>query len=78
MRENDVPRLTLAALALLMGAPVCRFASATIKGKVVLLAMPPGLNPTRVRYCWGDGPVCTLYDSSRIPAVPFDLALSHK
>ena len=54
----------------------CRFVAATIHGTTVGLTVPRGLNPTRVRYCWGDGPLCTLYDSTRIPAVPFELALS--
>jgi sialate O-acetylesterase len=60
----------------LCGAESCRFVSATIRGDVVMLAVPRGLNPTRVRYCWGDGPVCTLYDTARIPAVPFELPLT--
>ena len=54
----------------------CRFVSATIRGNAVALAVPRGLYPTRVRYCWGDGPVCTLYDATRIPAVPFELSLT--
>jgi sialate O-acetylesterase len=30
----------------------------------------------RVRYCWADGPVCTLRDSSGAPAGPFELSLN--
>ena len=30
---------------------------------------------TRVRYCWGDSPVCTLTDTSGLPAGPFELAI---
>jgi sialate O-acetylesterase len=60
----------------LCGLKTCRFASATIRGNAVAVAVPRGLNPTRVRYCWGDGPVCTLYDSTRIPAAPFELSLT--
>ena len=29
----------------------------------------------RVRYCWGGGPICTLYDESGLPAGPFELAI---
>jgi sialate O-acetylesterase len=54
----------------------CRFVSATIAGDSVRLAVRKGLKPTRVRYCWGDGPVCTLYDATRIPAVPFELEVT--
>jgi len=53
----------------------CRFVAATTRGTTAWLAVPRGMKPTRVRYCWGDGPVCTLYDSTRIPAVPFEMAL---
>ncbi len=55
----------------------CRFVAASIKGDGVQLAVPKGLKPTRVRYCWGDGPVCTLYDATRLPAVPFELAIGN-
>lgn len=58
--------------------PTCRFVAATINDNTVRLAVPDGLTPTRVRYCWGDGPVCTLYDATRIPAVPFELPLAAK
>ena len=54
----------------------CHFASASVSGNTVDLAVPQGAEPTRVRYCWGNGPVCTLYDAMRIPAVPFELALA--
>ncbi len=54
----------------------CRFASATIAGDTVKLSVQKGVHPTRVRYCWGAGPVCTLYDTSRLPAVPFEMAVS--
>jgi sialate O-acetylesterase len=53
----------------------CRFVPAAIRGNSVRLTVPRGLNPTHVRYCWADGPVCTLYDAARMPAVPFDLTL---
>jgi sialate O-acetylesterase len=26
-----------------------------------------------VRYCWGDAPVCNLYDAAGLPAGPFDV-----
>lgn len=53
----------------------CRFASATIHGDAVALALPTAFTPTRVRYCWADGPVCTLYDAARLPAVPFEMPI---
>lgn len=54
----------------------CQFVAATIHGNAVSLTVPKGLTATRVRYCWGDGPVCTLYDQSRLPAVPFELPVA--
>jgi sialate O-acetylesterase len=51
----------------------CRFASAQIEGSRVVLPVPTGSSPTRVRYCWADSPVCTLADAAGLPAVPFEL-----
>jgi sialate O-acetylesterase len=48
----------------------CRFAHGDIKGDSVVLANAG--SATRVRYCWGDSPVCTLYDTSGLPAGPFE------
>jgi len=54
----------------------CYYADATINGNQVLLRSE-GLNkPTRVRYCWADSPVCTLYDEAGLPAGPFELDIS--
>lgn len=54
----------------------CRFVQAHIDGDAVVLSTPQGLAPTRVRYCWGDGPVCTLYEGAGLPAGPFELAIT--
>jgi sialate O-acetylesterase len=54
----------------------CHFVNARIDGiDQVVLDVPPQITPTRVRYCWGDSPVCTLSDKSELPATPFELAL---
>jgi sialate O-acetylesterase len=55
----------------------CRYTEARIEGASVLLATPQGMAPTRVRYCWGNSPVCTLVDRSGLPAVPFELPIGH-
>lgn len=52
----------------------CQFATARIHGDDVLL--PPAPMATHVRYCWGDGPVCTLFDGANLPAGPFDLPIA--
>jgi sialate O-acetylesterase len=54
----------------------CRFVRAALEGtRVVLHDAGASGPPTRVRYCWGDAPVCNLYDESGLPAGPFELQL---
>jgi sialate O-acetylesterase len=55
----------------------CRFATAHIRKDTVRLDVPARLRPTHVRYCWANGPVCTLYDGARLPAGPFDLPIAY-
>ena len=51
----------------------CRWANSRVEGANVVLANAAGA--TRVRYCWGESPVCTLYDGSGLPAGPFEAAI---
>jgi hypothetical protein len=53
----------------------CRAAGATFAGDSVTLDLPGGPPPARVRYCWGDSPVCDLRDRSGLPAGPFELPI---
>jgi sialate O-acetylesterase len=39
----------------------------------VMLGGPNAAAATRVRYCWADSPVCTLFDEARLPAGPFQI-----
>ena len=43
---------------------------------ILILRGPHADTATHVRYCWADGPVCTLRDSSGAPAGPFELSLT--
>lgn len=52
----------------------CHFVTARIAGDAVLLAA--ARDTTRIRYCWGDAPVCTLTDASGLPAGPFEIAVA--
>jgi sialate O-acetylesterase len=54
----------------------CHYVEATIRNTQVLLTVPGGTSPSRVRYCWADSPVCTLFDRSGLPAGPFELRIS--
>lgn len=51
----------------------CEFAEATIQGKNVVLQSSNASSATRVRYCWADSPVCTLYDEAPLPAGAFQV-----
>lgn len=54
----------------------CRFVKATQQSDRSLLLDSAGIeSPSRVRFCWGDGPLCNLYDQSGLPAGPFELAI---
>jgi sialate O-acetylesterase len=54
----------------------CRYADAKAGGNTVTLRVPATTTAsgevTRVRYCWSDGPVCTLFDGDRLPVGPFE------
>lgn len=54
----------------------CRYADAQIDGRRVLLEAEAAEDITRVRYCWADSPICTLYDEAQLPAGPFEVPLS--
>ena len=54
----------------------CRFAAAAIDGTRAIVTPPDDAPVARVRYCWGDAPVCALYDGSGLPAGPFELTVT--
>ena len=31
---------------------------------------------TKVRFCWADSPMCNLYSTEGLPAVPFEMAIT--
>jgi sialate O-acetylesterase len=52
----------------------CRFVEARLEGDRVLI--DPGSGPAaRIRYCWGDSPLCNLHDRSGLPVGPFEAEL---
>ncbi|MEY4966094.1 MAG: hypothetical protein RL274_1677 [Pseudomonadota bacterium] len=56
----------------LCDAKSCRAARATLGRDQVTLS---GAG-TRVRYCWGDTPICTLSDATGLPAGPFEISIA--
>jgi sialate O-acetylesterase len=57
------------------GQPTCRFVDTAIEANLVFLKTPYPSDVERVRYCWGDAPVCNLYDADGLPAGPFEVAV---
>jgi len=55
------------------GGGSCRYAKARIEGDRVILDAAGFAGATRVRYCWADSPVCTVFDTARLPAGPFQI-----
>ncbi|HME40365.1 MAG TPA: sialate O-acetylesterase [Steroidobacteraceae bacterium] len=53
----------------------CRFVDAAVEANRVLLDAADAPPPTRVRFCWGDAPICNLYDRSGLPAGPFEILI---
>jgi sialate O-acetylesterase len=53
----------------------CRFVDATLESNRVLLDPAGESAVSRVRFCWGDTPVCNLYDRSGLPAGPFEMPI---
>jgi sialate O-acetylesterase len=54
----------------------CVFVDATAAKDTVTLDVPAKMQPVSVRFCWGDSPVCNLYNSANLPAVPFEMPIA--
>lgn len=55
----------------------CTYVDAQIDGDRVRLDATEVHQPARVRYCWADSPVCTLYDDSGLPTTPFEINIAN-
>jgi sialate O-acetylesterase len=53
----------------------CRFVDAEQRGTDVVLDASSAPEAVTVRYCWGDSPICNLYDRAGLPAMPFELPI---
>jgi sialate O-acetylesterase len=52
----------------------CRFVRADMRGAgEFLLTDAAAAQATRVRFCWADSPLCNLFDTTGLPAGPFEL-----
>jgi sialate O-acetylesterase len=53
----------------------CRFVGATLTGDSAITLDGAAAPDSRVRFCWGDSPLCNLYDSAGLPVGPFEIAI---
>ena len=54
-------------------ANACRWADARIDGASVVLSIPAGAPAQKVRFAWADSPTFNLFDSTNLPATPFEM-----
>jgi sialate O-acetylesterase len=54
----------------------CFYAEGTVGNGGVRLAAAKLSGVTHVRYCWSDCPICNLYNTDDLPAVPFDIPVT--
>jgi sialate O-acetylesterase len=54
----------------------CRFVTANVDANRVILPLAAaGPRPTRVRFCWGDSPLCNMSDGTGLPVGPFEIPI---
>ena len=51
------------------------WAEAVVEGETVVVAVPEGVEPTKIRHAWDDYPVCNLVNGAALPCGPFQLEL---
>ena len=54
----------------------CRFVDATLSNDEIDLNAKAIRDAASVRYCWADSPICNVYNSEGLPAVPFELPIT--
>ena len=54
----------------------CRFVDAKLNNNGINLDAATVHDPTNVRYCWADSPICNVYNSEGLPAVPFEIPIT--
>jgi sialate O-acetylesterase len=57
-------------------AKTCSFVDAKQSGNRVDLDAAHVRAATSVRFCWSDSPICNVYNSAGLPAVPFELPIA--
>ena len=60
----------------LCDADGCRWAAPRLDGARMIIPVPAGITPTKIRHAWADSPVVNLYDARGLPVPGFELAIS--
>jgi sialate O-acetylesterase len=57
---------------------VCHWIDGAVSKEAVRLDVPKLAKTvlTKVRFCWADSPICNLYSTEGLPAVPFEMAIT--
>lgn len=58
------------------GEGACQFVLPVLEGNRMVLPVPQGMAPTRVRHAWADAPIVNLYDAGGMPLPGFELAIA--
>ncbi len=58
------------------GARRCRYADASVESDRVEIVLVNSKDAEFLRFCWADSPVCNLYNSEGLPAVPFEMPIT--
>ncbi len=53
----------------------CVYVNAQVEGDTIILPIPNGINPSRVRYCWADSSICNVFDGKDDPLGPFEVKI---
>ncbi|MGB3626605.1 MAG: sialate O-acetylesterase, partial [Henriciella sp.] len=56
----------------------CSWADAALDGNVLVVSAPDLPAAERVRFCWGDAPVCNLFSERDWPVTPFELPITEQ
>jgi sialate O-acetylesterase len=54
----------------------CDFVDATLDRDQIVIDLAQHRDASKVRFCWADSPICNLYSSEDIPAVPFEMPIT--
>ncbi|MDE2181488.1 MAG: sialate O-acetylesterase [Alphaproteobacteria bacterium] len=54
----------------------CQYADARQNGDSIEIDASSAVDATLVRYCWSDSPICNVYNTADLPAVPFELPIT--